>query len=363
MSVLRQATRTRLILAKDFSAFLEHDPKILAVVATGSIARNRCSSTSDLDLTVITRDSGRRRSITSEVREGVHMDIEWLTRRRAWAILKGGKRDLKGLRESSRLGLGIFLFDRDQLETTFRTLAVNLLPDKDLIEQRMAVVWLSLKKLASRRLKRKGEQWELLRSFVDNVVFVLLMLHPIRYHKPKWVMADLREAGYPSLNALLRRAYRIGSDSSNAARRSLDLSKQFIDGMGNLMNAPDLGDMLKKGFTRKYAAWSYVCRTWEDAESLYQDRAFIESDFTAKFAVRMTFPLYLERSKWNFPRTDPLFILQKIKDARLFTIYRRLFPIPNRQPQPNQKILEECLDWSKACWTLIQQAYAGCCPE
>jgi len=357
MPALRSATLLRLILARNISRSLEQDPRILAVIATGSVARNRCSRTSDLDVTVITADEGSRRSVTSERQQGVVIDIEWLTKRRAVSIMKGGKRDLKGLREASRLGLGIYLLDRESLQSSFRVLAFNLLPEKHVIDQRMAALMAILKKCSSQRPGQPEVQWEWCRALVDNLAFVLLMLHPFRYHKPKWVMADLKDAGYDSLNSLLRKAYRIGSDSSNTSRRSIELSKRFIEEMGQLMKAPEIELMLKKGFTRKYAAWSYLCRTWEDAESLFQDQAFGEANFTAKFAVRMTFPLYLEKFGSPDLATHPLAILKDIGNDRLSTLYHQLFPTPTKQPFPGQHVRKKCLDLVRACMRMKQGVF------
>jgi len=357
MPRLRQATLIRLILARNISCSLEQDPRILAVIATGSVARNRCSRSSDLDLTVITADQGIRRSVTSEIRQEVTIDIEWLTMRRALSIMKGGKRDLKGLREASRLGLGVFLLDRDMLESNFRTLAVNLLPDRAMIEQRMVVLSTILTDLSSKRPKQKGIRWELCRALVDNLAFVLLMLHPFRYHKPKWIVVDLRDAGYHSLISLLRKAYRIGSDSSNASGRSIELSRRFIEEMGRLMKTPSIEHMLKRGFTRKYAAWSYICRTWEDAKNLFQNRTYVEANFTAKFAARMTFPLYLERFEPDYHSTNPLVILKKIGDDRLSEIYQKLFPVQANKPYLDEHMLRKSLYLAKTCWNLKQDAY------
>jgi predicted nucleotidyltransferase len=357
MPALRSATLLRLILARNISCSLEQDPRVLAVIATGSVVRNRCSRTSDLDVTVITADQGSRRSVTSERQQGVVIDIEWLTKRRAVSIMKGGRRDLKGLREASRLGHGIFLLDRESLQSSFRVLAFNLLPEKHVIDQRMAALMAILKKCSSQRPGPPEVQWEWCRALVDNLAFVLLLLHPFRYHKPKWVMADLRDAGYHSLNSLLRKAYRIGSDSSNTSCRSIELSRQFIEGMGQLMKTPSIEHMLKKGFTRKYAAWSYLCRTWEDAESLFQDQAFGEANFTAKFAVRMTFPLYLEKFEPDNQSTNPLVILKKIGDDRLSKIYQKLFPVPANLSYLDQHMLRESLYLVKTCWEIKQQTY------
>ncbi len=357
MPVLRQSTRTRLNLARNISRSLEQDPKILAVIATGSVARNRCSRNSDLDLTVITADQGIRRSVTSEKRQSVTIDIEWLTQRRALLIVKGGRRDLKGLREASRLGLGLFLLDRDSFESNFRTLALNLLPDRVMIEQRMVAMSGILTDLSSKGSNSPEARWDWFRALVDNLAFVLLLLHPIRYHKPKWVMADLRDAGYPSLNHLLKKVYRIGSDSSKVSRRSLELSRRFIEEMGQSMKVPDLEKMLQKGFTRKYAAWSYICRTWEDAGSLFQEKAFVEAGFTAKFAVRMTLPFYLEKRGVKEQSTNPVNILREMGDGRILKLYQQLFPVPAHRPLLDQKVLKEILGWTEISWNRTQQVY------
>lgn len=357
MPVLRQATRTRLKLARSISGSLESDPKVLAVIATGSVVRNRCSRNSDLDLTVITANQGTGRSVTSENRQGVAIDIEWLTQRRALSIVKGGKRDLQGLREASRLGLGLFLLDRNSFESNYRTLALNLLPDRVMIEQRMSALSSLLADLSSKRSSSPEAQWERFRALVDNLACVLLIFHPFRYHKPKWVMADLREAGYHSLNSLLRKAYRIGTSSPKASRRSLELSRQFIEEMGQSMKVPSLESMWQKGFTRKHAAWSYICRTWQDASSLFQDKAFVEAGFTAKFAVRMTFPFYLEKHGAKGQPTNPVRILREMGNGRFLTLYQQLFPVPGNRPLLDQKILREILGWAEISWNLKQQVY------
>lgn len=291
------------------------------------------------------------------------IDIEWLTQRRALSIVKGGKRDLKGLREASRLGLGVFLLDRDSFESNFRTLAVNLLPDRVMIEQRMVALSSILAELSSKRPKHNGGHWELYRAQVDNLAFVFLTLHPFRYQKPKWVMADLSAAGYHSLSSLLRKAYRIGSDSSHASGRSLEMSREFIEEMGILMKLPGFESMLQRGFTRKYAAWSYICRTWDDAKSLFQDKAFMEASFTAKFAVRMSFSFYLETCRSKGRSTNPVEILQEMGDARLSKIYQQLFPIPHNRPHLHEKILREIFGWTEICWTLKRRAYSKICPN
>lgn len=329
------------------------------MIATGSLVRNRCSGTSDLDITVITADQGNRRSVTSDIRQGIVIDIEWLTKRRAESIMRGGRRDLKGLREASRLGLGIFLLDRDSLQTSFRVLACTLLPEKQMVDQRVAALEAILKKCVSRRPGSPEIQWEWCRALADNLAFILLMLHPFRYHKPKWVMADLRDAGHQSLDRLVRKAYRISSDSSNTSRRSLEVSRMFIEEMGRLMNLPEIEPMLNKGFTRKYAAWSYLCRTWEDAASLFQDQAFIEANFTAKFAARMTFPLYLEKFGLPHRSTHPLAILKAIGNDRLSTLYRRLFPIPVNRPFPGSQVRQACVDLVRTCVKMKAGVFGG----
>lgn len=357
MPALRPATRTRLNLARNISCSLEQDPKVLAVIATGSVARNRCFRNSDLDLTVITADQGIRRSVTSEKREGVTIDIEWLTQRRALLIVKGGKRDLQSLREASRLGLGLFLLDRDSFEANFRSLALNLLPDRAMIEQRMTALSVLLADATSKRSTLPEVRWELFRALVDNLAFVLLLMHPFRYQKPKWVMADLRDAGYHSLNRLMQKAYRVGSGSSGASRRSLELSRQFIETVGQSLKVPALESMLQRGFTRKYAAWSYICRTWEDAGSLFEEKAFVEAGFTAKFAVRMTFPFYLEKCGGIGRSTSPVSLLRAMGNGRLKKIYQQLFPVPANRPQLDQMVLQEILYWAGISWNLTQQAY------
>lgn len=105
------ATLERLDLAYEEAQVISQDQGVRCVIATGSIARNRCSDDSDLDLAIIVDDSNGPRRIDSRQIGNVILDRDWIPEGEALELVSQSPADVKGLRESSRIGLGLVLYD------------------------------------------------------------------------------------------------------------------------------------------------------------------------------------------------------------------------------------------------------------
>jgi hypothetical protein len=129
-------------------------------------------------------------------------------------------------------------------------------------------------------------QWQALREIQDVLAVTLLSLHPLRYQKPKWVIADLEEIGRHDFAFALLRSYGATSDDTNVSR-TYDAVKALLAAIARERALPSFDDVLARGFVQEFPGWSYACRTLADAESLRDDGAFAASDYTAKFAARL----------------------------------------------------------------------------
>jgi len=351
-----KATSVRLLLAQRLAHELSKNPRVLAVIAMGSVALNRCSRDSDLDLAVITRDLGERCRIETRLVRKIAVDYAWLPRQAAVAIAKGGRRDAQGLRDASRLGLGLPLYDPNELAPTLRRHAVSLLPDRGLIVKTLESVSLTLARLARRADLEPARQWDLLRSIYDSLAFVTLQLHPIRYHKPKWVVTDLRNTGHPELMGDLLDVYFARMNSESRARRAVRLGRVFLDALSGALNLPGYQKILDLGFTRQYAEFSYVCRALADADSLLVDGLYREAQYTAKFAIRMGVSLSRALAP-TAPCTEPLPLLAEAGIPELAKTYRTVFSISSALPPPDKTLFQRCQDHARSCSTRSAEIY------
>lgn len=83
----------------------------------------------------------------------------------------------------------------------------------------------------------------------------------------------------------------------------------------------------------------------------------MEANYTAKFAVRMTFPSYLEKFNGKDSSPNPLKFLQEMGERELSQTYQQLFPVPANHPQPGQAMVKKLLQMAQDCWDLKNHAY------
>ncbi len=188
-------------------------------------------------------------------------------------------------------------------------------------------------------------QWETLREIQDVLAVSLLSLHPLRYQKPKWVIADLEEIGRADLAAALLRSYGATRDDG-LVRRTLAGVEELLAAIARAHELPTLDAVLAHGFVERFPGWSYACRTLADARSLHEDGSPAAADYTAKFAARLALRVGAdEPADASRARTDA--------DGEHATAYLRLFTDAMSSP-PTEDDLEAAAAWL----TLVMQARA-----
>ncbi len=127
--------------------------------------------------------------------------------------------------------------------------------------------------------------WETLRSIYDNLAFITLLLHPLRYQKAKWVLADLRYTGNALILQGLQEAY--GVEECETTRQTMQWSRQFLDQLARVLGLPTYEQTMALGNTTEFAEFSYACRCHADSISLFHDGLLLDAQYTAKFSVRL----------------------------------------------------------------------------
>jgi hypothetical protein len=251
----------------------------------------------------------------------------------------GGRRDLKGLRESSRLACAVPMLDPVGLAAELKAIASDVLPSPGEFDERLTRAVLAFDKLVSSANEPGFVQWETLREIQDALAVSLLSLHPLRYQKPKWVVADLDEIGRNDLAAALLRSY--------ASDGKADLTSRTLQGVENIFASiageyelPSVEAVLAHGFVEALPGWSYACRTFADATSLLAEGATGAADFTAKFSARRALSIETELSNASHD-ADP----ETKSTHRRLKMYRRLFSSDAEVPPPTDEDLEVCGAW------------------
>ena len=334
-----EPTRKRIDTAWTVARQLRLDPAVRAVFATGSVARNRASADSDLDLVVVSSDSSRPRRIERRSSDGVLVECEWMHLDEAQRVAAARNGDLKELREASRLGLSLPVWDPDGLGFEYERLARAALPEQEEVRERITGVFETLNELVENPALPPELQWEGLRAIYDNLAVVTLSLNPVRYHKPKWVVRDLIETGHEGLAAELLRAYFISDDREEAASFTADGSRRFLEELAGALSLPDYETTIEQGLIETHPDYSYVCRCLADARSLEKDGSFLASQYTAKFAVRLGLSLDGAGARPELQRS-----------------YQAIFG-PTQDEPPSEELLEQCVHRADSALAIYEDAY------
>ena len=346
------ATLQRLDLAYEEARMISQDPGVQCVIATGSIARNRCSDDSDLDLAIIVDDSHGPRRIDSRQIGDVVLDRDWIPASEAHQLVSQSPADVKRLRESSRIGLGLVLYDPAGMSKTLRQESIQQLPDKEDVQQRLIVLLGTLSEMIEDPQNARGT-WEIFRSIYDNLAFITLLLHPLRYQKAKWVPADLRYTGSNLILQGLLEAYGV-DESEETARQTIQWSRQFLELLATVLGLPRYQQTIALGNTSEFAEFSYACRCHADSISLFRDGLLLDAQYTAKFSVRLG--LGMAQIQQEGTELEPLELLQKTREDRLSQTYRRIFELDTR-PQPGEAALAECFEAAEVCRQAYQRRF------
>ena len=274
--------RERLALAAGVAR--ESEPLVAALVV-GSTALRRCSARADLDVVLVTEAPTGPDRFSSQVIDGVRVEVERLGRRRALACTDGDGWVWE-LREAARLGCAAPVLDRSGFAVELAARAAAMAPRRARVEATLRDVYLTLVALGREegdRLRRA----DALRGCLDNLALLALLEHPRRYQKPKWALADLLHAGEDALVDAILAAYEIDSDDEAAAGAAVAGAGEIIARTYELTGMPAHDELLAMGHAPQFAEASYVSRCLDDAGDLEASGRFVEARYAALFAARL----------------------------------------------------------------------------
>jgi hypothetical protein len=326
-----------------------------AVLISGSCARNRSSRDSDVDLVVIaprTHPRTERREM-----DGLLFECEWMDEERARHVAAGGdRRDLKGLREASRLACAIAIHDPANLAAELRAIGNAVVPSLAELDERLTRAVVALDTLVASAHEPGFVQWEILRGIQDVLAVTTLSLHPLRYQKAKWVVADLVEIGRGDLAEALLRGYASSADAA-AALRTVRAVEGIFANIADEESLPGVEAVLAHGFVERFPGWSYACRTLADVVSLLGDGSAAAADYTAKFAARLALRLDTDGpAAVPAPLADAA---QGSGSAPRMKAYRCLFSAAVEVPPPTDDDLELCAEWVRWIIEARERSYRG----
>lgn len=262
----------------------EESGPLVAALVVGSTALRRCSAGADLDIVLVTSGPTGPDRFSSQVVDGVRVEVERLGRRRALSATAGDGWVWE-LREAARLGCGVAVLDPSGFATELAARAAAMTPRRARVESTLRGVYLSLVGLAQEG--DPARHADALRGCLDNIALLTLLERPRRYQKPKWVLADLLHAGEDPLVDAILAAYGIDSDAPAPARAAVAGAGHVVAAAYARAGLPDHEAILAMGHAPRFAQASYVSRCLDDAEDLEGSGRFVEAQYVAKFAARL----------------------------------------------------------------------------
>jgi hypothetical protein len=317
----------RIALARRIVAAARRDEPLSAGLLVGSTALRRCTPDSDLDVVLIVEAGGDRPAFESRDLEDVHVEIERVTWSAALSMTAGEGWTWE-LRSAARLGCGLPVYDPEGCATRLRGCAAAQRPDARRFEATLRDIYLGLAALGG-RAEFQPEHGEALRGILDNLALLTLLIHPRRYQKAKWALADLLHAGQASLVGATLACYGIRSNGTRAAGAALRRTTALVTALYESLGVPSHEDILAMGHAPEFAQASYVSRTLADAEDLAASGRRLESQYVARFAARLAAAL-ASPPEASASLVDGL----EARSGTLAALYREVFadaPAPRRR--------------------------------
>lgn len=329
-------TLRRISIARQVAQELAAQGGVAAVLATGSVARDRASRDSDLDLLVL---GAANAGITTRRVDGVTVELNRVSIEHVRQQLAPHEASLKELREASRIGTAVAIFDPETIGPELVLRANALRPSLDIVRDRLVRVLATMADLGTDPSLDVVHRWEILRCVVDNLAMIALSLHPLRYQKAKWVADDLGEIGEGALRFLLLKVNNAENADANAAREALHTTRAFLDAVSVSLRLPDSSTTVAMGHAPHIAGWSYTARTLADAKSLAEGEHWHDAVYTARFASRLAVSC-CSRARDDLPSRPPATrILERTSSGTLTLAYNASSGIPKYPP--DRTTLEE----------------------
>ncbi|MFF4579583.1 hypothetical protein [Streptomyces sp. NPDC001389] len=219
----------RVDLAWGLAGELGRESGAVAVLATGSVGRNRACPDSDLNLLVLHRTgpgaAGGPGAPRRTAVDGVEVSVEYLSLEAAEELTLGFDADAAGsfdavsrrLGSAARLGGLVLLDPEGRVPRLAARAAAQRVPAGLLTEALSAV----RRRVEPGRGAAHGPGWDVLRSASYELARVVLTTAPTRFHQAKWVPDDLRSAGRSQLWDVLREAWQLGEPDEERVRAVL----------------------------------------------------------------------------------------------------------------------------------------------
>jgi hypothetical protein len=332
------ATVRRLDIAHHVARELTENPAVSAVLVGGSVALDRASADSDLDVLVITSQAQRSGTIERVVRSGVMVELEWLSHADALALAAGGEeRDVRELRRSARLALALPVFDPGAVSAALAQQARTTGPDLQSAGERLMEAYAALMELTDAPPGEPAARWAALRGLYDVIAFLLLLASPLRFQKPKWVLADLLETGNDDIAAALMRAYGVNHDPA-AARHAVAACGRLVERAATHLGLPTAQTVRELGLVAEYPEYSYLCHCVDDARSLLLDERWADAAYAAKFSVHMAAAM-----------GDGVAAADDDVAIELGRLTAAVFARDAADPPPTDDVLAACLEHLERC--------------
>lgn len=259
--------------------------RVVAALVVGSTALRRCSARADLDIVFVTGAPTGPDRFSSQVIDGVRVEVERLGRRRALACTEGDGWVWE-LREAARLGCAVPVLDPTGFAAELAMRAALMAPRRAQVEATLRDVYVALVALG-RGEGDATQRADALRGCLDNLALLALLEHPRRYQKAKWVLADLLHAGEGPLVDAILAAYEIDAGDGAAARDAVAGAGEVIARTYEIAGMPAHDELLAMGHAPRFAQASYVSRCLDDAADLEASGRFVEARYVAAFAARL----------------------------------------------------------------------------
>ncbi|TVZ84920.1 nucleoside-diphosphate kinase [Streptomyces sp. BK340] len=218
----------RIDVAWQLAVSLGRAPGTAAVLVTGSVGRNRACPDSDLNLLVVhsagSLADGRHRP--RFIRNGVEVLVEYLSLDEAEWLTAAQHPSLSSANlfptVLHRLGLAAQFTGLPLLDNQGQARRLADRAAQQSVPPALLAAHLDRVLRAVRNPRRGGRPgWSGIRSAAFALTVAALANQPVRYHKPKWVPADLRTIGRLDLWEVLCEAWQVAESSEAGVRATL----------------------------------------------------------------------------------------------------------------------------------------------
>ena len=214
-------------VAVSIAKMLLPDNKVVAIVAVGSVVCNRPIRNSELEIWVITNAGPDEDRVKSFRRENIPVILRHISKHFLYSLLDTANNTSVALSSLGNITTGVPLWDPERLLEDWRSRYIHLGPPKKAIARSETNIGNMIQRIKNGSLNRL-ELWETLRCTYDRVAELALTIHPVRYHKPEWVIGDLNYIGSKYIVKGLTAAYGI-SNAESVARKTIELSHQYYN--------------------------------------------------------------------------------------------------------------------------------------